>query len=66
MCYTGFDITDNECVLQGELSYVFEFVYPLPQDSDGVIADYCNPPIVIDERGGYFDGLGNSVEVTNF
>lgn len=65
-CYTGFAPGATDCEISGDSAFEFEFTAAVPQDSNGVIADHCDPPIVIDQRGGYFDGVKSSIEVTNF
>jgi len=67
-CFTGFEKDDatNECIPSTAAGFTFDFLTVTPFDSEGVIGDYCNPPIVIDQRGGYFDGGKASIAVSNF
>jgi hypothetical protein len=66
-CYTGYEKdANNECILATSPAFEFSFATVTPLDSNGIIADYCHPPIVIDQRGGYFDGSKSSIQVTNF
>ena len=65
-CPSGFIVGERNCVQENDFYLKFLFGNSLPYYNYNVYVESCHPPLLLDTRGAYFDGIASFIDLNNF